>query len=229
MKLLRNVSLNINWSADFSIFKDVSVAFVTIPQMDYHNVVLDHSLLISDLSCNSNSMSLNFTTNEAFNAAQANWTLESFVVITSNLGCASTTGQHDYILVNDVFLSTQGLSATLATSYIDFTQAVGISNPVTVDLGNYTLSQGNGSTGFTTGPIGGANSTVRSTNSSTPSSPDFDVSLCVYPSLIQRTQLPCGVGSPKLVARLTYMRKGINLLASSMSMMILIGLNYTLV
>lgn len=157
--------------------EDVSVAFVTIPQMDYPSVVLDHSLLITDLACSSNFMSMNFTTDEAFDAAQANWILDPFVVITSDPGCASTADQHNYILVNNVSFSTQGLSATLATSHVNITHAVGASNPVTVDLGNYTLSHGNEFIGFTAGLVGSANSTSDSSDSSTSSSPDFDVSL----------------------------------------------------
>lgn len=145
--------------------------------MDYHSVVLDHSLLVTDLTCNSNFMSMNFTTDEAFNTAQVNWILDPFIVITSDPGCASTTDQHNYILVNNVSFSTQGLSATLSTSYINITEAVGASNPVTVDLGNLTLSHGNEFTGFTAGLFGGANLTSDSSESSTPSSSDFDVSL----------------------------------------------------
>lgn len=152
--------------------------------MQYPAVVLDHSALVSTIACTGNSMSVAFTTDGAFRAAQTNWTIESFVAITSDDGCASTTGQHDYVLVDNVVFSLGNLSATLSITYINFTQAVGEQNSVTIDLGNFALSTGNGSTGFSTGTSGPVTNRVsRSTVNDDPTYPspgssgDFDIAL----------------------------------------------------
>lgn len=162
---------------------DVPVAFVNIPQMAYPCVVLDHSSLISDLTCDSTSLSVKFTSQVAFDTAQSHWTVEasSFVAITSNPACASASGEHGYVLVDQVRFSPDGLSATASISLIDLTKAVGDNNPVEVQLGNFTLSNGDGSGSFTAGGPGGpiTNSTSPPPSSTNPdsSSPDFDVAL----------------------------------------------------
>lgn len=151
--------------------------------MAYPCVVLDHSSLITDLTCDSTSLSVKFTSQVAFDTAQTHWTVESssFVAITSNPACASASGEHGYVLVNKIAFSSDGLSATASISSIDLTKAVGDNNPVEVQLGNFTLSNGDGSGSFTAGGPGGPiiNSTSPPPSGNNPdgSSPDFDVAL----------------------------------------------------
>lgn len=130
-------------------------------------------------------MSIKFTSQVAFDTAQNRWTAgaSSFVAITSNPACASASGQHGYVLVNTVTFSPGGLSATASITLIDLPKAVGDNNPVEVQLGNFTLSNGDGSGSFSAGggPGGATNSSSpppppSSTNPDS-SSPDFDVAL----------------------------------------------------
>lgn len=146
---------------------------------------MDHSSLISDLTCDATSLSVKFTSQVAFDTAQSHWSVEasSFVAITSNPACASISGQHEYVLVNKITFSPDGLSATASITLIDLTQAVGDNNPVDVQLGNFTLSNGDGSGSFSAGGPGGpggfTNSSSPPPSSTNPdsSSPDFDVAL----------------------------------------------------
>lgn len=96
-------------------------------------------------------------------------------------GDAATSGQRDFILVNNIVFSAGNLTASAAISYIDFNQTVGVNNAVTVDLGSFSPGSANGTTGFNVTSASVAANGTASGNGTSPGNgtqaADFDVAL----------------------------------------------------
>jgi hypothetical protein len=142
--------------------------------MAYPAVVLDHCASITNIECSQTSLSLTFTDNLAFQTALGNWSAYTseflFISFSPNCGNASATGARDFILVNKIDFSISGLSATASITHVDISVAVGSTNLVTVDLGNFTPGSANGTPGF-------SSSNGTSTGPSNSTAVDFDVAL----------------------------------------------------
>lgn len=183
---------------------DVAVASVSIPQMAYPAVVLDHSALVTEVDCDPNTLRMKFLHGNALGVAKESWaSMPKFVMTTfhGNCGQASQTGERDYLLVHGVEFDHDDISATAKISHIGMVEAVGEKNPVTVDMGTYTPGSVDGNVGFDSAnaPPVLSNTTIKAntTSNATSSNSDFDVALddaIGYTSLSNTTILKRFVG-----------------------------------
>ena len=149
-----------------------SIAIISAQAMNYPAVNIFQSSLISTLSCNANTASVTFKNQLAYQVAAGNWSASvPFIMITYHADCgdAYANGQHGFVLVNNIKSTSPGsLTIQLSITHVDFTQAVGQNNNVSVSIGSFSPS-GNGT--FNTTPSG--NSTTAG-NSTTSGFDDFD-------------------------------------------------------
>ena len=149
-----------------------SVAFLSVSQMSYPAVNLLSSAYVNSTTCTNNTASVSFNSQQAYQLAVSNWTTpQPFVLVTYSPGCGTyySDGQHGYILVTGISGTTaQPLTVNLNIVHMDFEQAVGPNNTVTVNVGSYSPT-GNGTFSTTAGN--------SSSNGTMPGTNDFDQDL----------------------------------------------------
>lgn len=150
-----------------------SNALVSIPQMNYMAVNLLQSSYVSTVTCTNSTASITFSNQAAYQVAVSNWTSANpFVLVTYHPECgdAYDNGQHGYVLVSSVSnTQTPALTVVLNIVHIDFEQAVGSNNNITVNVGTYSPT---GNNTFSATP--GGNGT---TGNATSGMNDFDQTL----------------------------------------------------
>ncbi|KAK7051042.1 hypothetical protein VNI00_005154 [Paramarasmius palmivorus] len=155
----------------------VSYALLTIPNALYPIVNLDHSALISSISCNSTACTIKLTSHDALVAFAANWNgksgsvlmIASGITFTDGTTSSNSTTDHLYLLVSSIKTSEADLTVIAQFTSLTFVDVVNPSANMTLDLGHGYLNQ-TGSQAVQSGSGAIFNSfNSTSTNSTTPS------------------------------------------------------------
>ncbi|KAK7051059.1 hypothetical protein VNI00_005171 [Paramarasmius palmivorus] len=147
----------------------VSYALLTIPNALYPIVNLDHSALISSISCNSTACTIKLTSHDALVAFTANWNGKSGSVLLIASGVTFTDGATSSNSTTDHLASDADLTVVAQFTSLTFVDVVNPSANMTLDLGHGYLNQ-TGSQAAQSGSGAVFNSfNSTSTNSTTPS------------------------------------------------------------
>ncbi|KAF2495895.1 hypothetical protein BU16DRAFT_617426 [Lophium mytilinum] len=123
---------------------DVAVGFVSVPEMKYPSVQLEHTSFVSSTTCLGDTATVVFNDLKAFNIAVSDWSkqTEGLVLISTSRTCASGQSQEarHYLLVSSINHDDRAMTITGNIKHLDFTEAVHHETPIDVKFGNFSPS-----------------------------------------------------------------------------------------
>ncbi|KAF2804907.1 uncharacterized protein BDZ99DRAFT_575098 [Mytilinidion resinicola] len=124
---------------------DVAIGFVSVPEMNYPSVQLEHTNFVSSMTCSGDTATIILNDLKAFNIAVSDWSKQTagLVLISTSPSCGSGQPQEaprHYLLVSNLDHDDHAMAITGKIKHLDFTEAVAHDTPIDVKFGNFSLS-----------------------------------------------------------------------------------------
>lgn len=149
---------------------DVAVGFVSVPELSYPAVQLEHTNYVSAMACSDGTATVTFNDFKAFEIAKSDWPKQTagVVLITTSPTCSlGKSGEiRHYVLISDIETDDSTMIVRGSIKRLEFTEAVGAENPIDVKFGNFSP---NGKKGFDSSTIPGPGDNSTAGHPTTPS------------------------------------------------------------